>query len=203
MRSSTTLRLFGLAIFILVAVLIWSALAPLRAQGHTGHQLDEWVDEWVDHYHDAGGVTLEIIADLSDMRDRHPWYFDPPPSKTSTAAAPIPSPSPSPASPVGLKPGTAAAVEPWRSLIAAHFPGGEVDRALCIISYESAGNPGAISPTNDYGLFQIHAPLWAPHYGVTLEDLLDPGINASIAADLHAGAGWTPWTPYRVRGYCH
>ena len=48
-------------------------------------------------------------------------------------------------------------VEPWRDLVSKYFS--NVERALCVMDWESGGNPNAISPTQDYGLMQIHAPM--------------------------------------------
>ena len=59
-------------------------------------------------------------------------------------------------------------------------------RAACIASHESGGNPSAISPTNDYGLFQIHDGGYA---------MLDPMANARRAVSMSAdGHNWSAWT---------
>ena len=52
-------------------------------------------------------------------------------------------------------------VERWRPLVERHFPADEVDMAMCIIEYESAGQPDADNPRSSAtGLFQILAGPW-------------------------------------------
>lgn len=94
-------------------------------------------------------------------------------------------------------------VERWRPLVAEHFPVDEVDRAMCIIRHESAGNPEADNPRSSAtGLFQVLHSLWGPHYNVTRTDLEDPVTNVRIAEDLWQEFGWGAWSPYQ-RGACH
>lgn len=79
-------------------------------------------------------------------------------------------------------------VEQWRSLVAAHFT--NVDYALCIIKYESGGNPNAVNPSSGAaGLFQI-MPFWWDTYG---GDRFDPATNVALAAVIHADYGWGAW----------
>lgn len=93
-------------------------------------------------------------------------------------------------------------VEQWRDLVAAYFPSSEVDRALCIISHESGGNPNAKNPRSSArGLFQILASLWAPHFGVSYDALYDPATNVKLAAQVWAQSGWAAWSPWN-RGLC-
>jgi Transglycosylase SLT domain len=57
--------------------------------------------------------------------------------------------------------------------------------AICIAEHESGGNPGAISPTDDYGLWQEHA---APQ-------ALNPATSAAMAVSMSAnGTNWSAWT---------
>ncbi|MGA2412678.1 MAG: transglycosylase SLT domain-containing protein [Candidatus Binataceae bacterium] len=57
--------------------------------------------------------------------------------------------------------------------------------AACIATHESGGNPGAISPTDDYGLWQIHDNPAA----------LNPNTSAAIAVAMSSdGTNWSPWT---------
>jgi hypothetical protein len=61
---------------------------------------------------------------------------------------------------------------------------------------ESGGNPNAISPTNDYGLWQINASN-APG-----QEMLNPEANAREAIALsHDGTDWYPWTTYTSGAY--
>jgi Lysozyme like domain len=57
--------------------------------------------------------------------------------------------------------------------------------AACIAEHESSGNPGAISPTSDYGLWQEHDDPAA----------LNPAVSAQTAVEMSAdGTDWSPWT---------
>jgi LysM repeat protein len=60
---------------------------------------------------------------------------------------------------------------------------------------ESGGNPNAISPTNDYGLWQINASNGSLA-------TLDPQANARSAVIMsHDGTDWDPWTTYTAGLY--
>lgn len=95
-------------------------------------------------------------------------------------------------------------VEQWRSLVAAYF-GSETDRALCIMSHESGGNPNATNPSSGAaGLFQHLPKYWsdrAAKAGRPGADIYDPEANTAVAAWLQATGGWTHWSPYN-RGLC-
>ncbi len=97
--------------------------------------------------------------------------------------------------------GSGPGVEQWRSLVATYLPADAVETALCLMWFESKGDPNALSYANSRGLMQIHAPSWADHYGVSYDDLYDPATNLSIAADLYRKDGWVHWNPWR-RGEC-
>lgn len=57
--------------------------------------------------------------------------------------------------------------------------------AACIAEHESGGNPGAVSPTTDYGLWQEHDDPAA----------LDPAVSASAAVRMSGdGTNWGAWT---------
>jgi LysM domain/Transglycosylase SLT domain len=58
-------------------------------------------------------------------------------------------------------------------------------RAACIAEHESGGRSGAVSPTNDYGLWQIHDDPAA----------LSPAVSAAAAVRMSGnGANWGAWT---------
>ncbi len=60
---------------------------------------------------------------------------------------------------------------------------------------ESGGNPNAISPTDDFGLWQINASNGSLA-------TLNPYQNARSAVILSDnGANWNPWTTYRIGAY--
>jgi LysM repeat protein len=76
--------------------------------------------------------------------------------------------------------------------------GGSPSQALMaaeIARAESSGNPNAISPTDDFGLWQINASNGALA-------TLNPYENARSAITLsHDGSDWGPWTTYHIGAY--
>jgi hypothetical protein len=63
--------------------------------------------------------------------------------------------------------------------------------AAQIATAESGGNPNAISPTSDYGLWQINSSN-APG-----SEMLNPYANVREAIALSGnGTNWSPWTTY-------
>lgn len=69
-------------------------------------------------------------------------------------------------------------------------PGSEFIAAQ-IATAESGGNPSAISPTSDYGLWQINSSN-APG-----SEMLNPIANVREAIALSGnGSNWSPWTTY-------
>lgn len=81
--------------------------------------------------------------------------------------------------------------------------------SACIIKRESGGDPSAISPTRDYGLFQInrsaHKANFERMFGGPFErKALDPTLNAKYARYLYnyyAQRGMSGWTPWRGGRY--
>ena len=64
-----------------------------------------------------------------------------------------------------------------------------------VATAESGGNPNAISPTNDYGLWQINGSHGA-------EASLDPLVNARAAISISGnGSDWGAWTTYVSGAY--
>lgn len=168
------------------ATILLAVSLPVHA--HTTSQIDTWLGEWQDTIPHGGlSVTDPHIDSLSDFIDRHQWYFHPPVRPLSRNLP-------------GRGMGTN--VEQWRGLVAAHFPADQIDRALCIMSYESGGNPQAKNPTSSArGLMQILASLWAPHFGVSYDALYDPETNIRLARRIYDSQGWWAWSPYK-RGRC-
>ena len=103
---------------VVFAVLLTLALP---AQAHDAQQLDDWVEEWVEQADIA--LSPELLLAHQDMVERHPHYFNPQPQRVDWAGT----------------------VEEWRPLVAGHF-GEKVETAMCLIYYESKGDPNAISP---------------------------------------------------------
>jgi hypothetical protein len=161
----------------LTLILTASLLVPIHA--HTGGEMAVWEDAW----HTAAAVDLSagLLAELVDMRQRHPWYWD----------------EGQPESPVFR--GMGADVEQWRPLVAVYFD--DVETSLCLIAAESGGNPDARNPSSGAtGLLQV-LPSWASVFGYEPVDLFDPNVNLEISALLYADGGWGHWSPW-LRGEC-
>ena len=72
---------------------------------------------------------------------------------------------------------------------------GEAVMAASIATAESGGNPNAISPTNDYGLWQINGSHGA-------QATLNPLGNAEAAISISGnGSNWDPWTTFTSGAY--
>jgi hypothetical protein len=93
-------------------------------------------------------------------------------------------PPPPPAPPV-------TGVEQWRPLVEVYD--WDTERMLRIMRCESGGNPNAVSHTDDWGLLQLHAPLWTKAFGVTRQQLLEPTLNVDLAWRIWADWGYQAW----------
>ncbi len=107
----------------------------------------------------------------------------------------------------------------WEDHVADFFPADQVETALCVIGWESGGNPHLVNDTETHaggsvGLFQIAADNWAGRYRiaglerwptVTLTQarrlLRDyPTINIAAAAAIWRANGWLPaWRAQKHR----
>lgn len=151
----------------------------LPAQAHTKTEQHQWRDDWMERAETK--LTPKLVDEWVDFHARHA----PPPSVQARRTASS-----------TTNRGMGSNVEQWRSLVSAYFS--EVDRALCIMSHESGGNPNARNPSSGAaGLFQV-MPFWWEHYG---GDRYDPATNTRVAAAILAQQGWTAWSPYN-RGLC-
>ena len=82
-------------------------------------------------------------------------------------------------------------VEQWRGLVSSYFT--NVELALCIVKWESGGNPNARNTSSGAaGLFQV-MPFWAGDFGISYSSLFDPYVNVEIASKIHAIQGWGAW----------
>ena len=82
------------------------------------------------------------------------------------------------------------------SIIHRHF-GSAAPAAIRIAECESGMNPGAVSPTNDHGLFQInivHRGQFEAVTGAPWSSVYDPELNTVYARYLYGQQGWGPWT---------
>ena len=75
-------------------------------------------------------------------------------------------------------------------------------KADCIMRKESGYNPRAVSPTGDYGLFQINQAAWYSTFqrvtGKPWSYIFNPYWNASFARWIYDRSGWAPWTTNRL-----
>jgi hypothetical protein len=156
----------------------------LPAQAHSPDELEAYREEWINQVREHG-FTWELVTEYLDMMERHPWYAQHQVETKRTSKRTV-------------RPG----VEQWRNLVSTYFPTSQVETALCIMGHESGGDPSAKNPRSSArGLFQILASLWAPYFGVSYEDLYDPGINTRLAANIWSQQGWGAWSPWS-RGLC-
>jgi Transglycosylase SLT domain len=133
---------------------------------------------------------------FEDMAKRAEHYFNPHPT-----AAPSVTPSVKPSAWSG-------SVEQWRPLVATHFAAAKVDTAMCLMGYESKGNPDAKnSKSSAAGLFQFlkgtwdSVPLSVTGGSYDSGRVYNPEANIRSAAWLQNAAGWSQWSPYN-RGLC-
>jgi hypothetical protein len=92
--------------------------------------------------------------------------------------------------------GCAALEALWQGAVGAP---GEAFTAAEIAMAESGGNPGAVSPTDDFGLWQVNASNGA------LATLSPAGSARSAVILSRDGADWSPWTTFTsgaYRGQC-
>ena len=171
-------------VLVLFAVLILA----LPAQAHSREELDLWVEEWVVQADES--LSPDHIDLYSDMFERHLYYFDPQPFTPRRV-------------------NWGGTVEEWRPLVAGHFAADKVETAMCLIHYESKGNPNAKNPTSTAaGLFQFLRSTWdnmvpssvtGGSYGSG--QVYQPEANVRAAAWLQNAEGWSQWSPYN-RGLC-
>lgn len=89
-------------------------------------------------------------------------------------------------------------VEQWRTLVETYFPPETVDTMLCLMGYESGGNPDAQNPNSSAaGLFQIMGFWWDKYGG----NRYDPETNVQVARKIYDIQGYGAWNPYN-NGYC-
>ena len=161
------------------------------ADAHNTADLDTWVEEW-DRLIADTGFDHDRLADWVGMANRHPAYFGRPVPHTHTPRA------------VSARVWSGS-VEQWRPLVAAHFPAGQVDTALCIIRYESGGNPSIPNRrgSSALGLWQHLSRYWPARSaaaGVPGTVRTDPAAATIVAAWLWRSGGWGHWEVHRRCG---
>ncbi len=188
----------------MAAIVLTLTLTGPAAYAHTDDQLDAWTADWAWSVWARGGITHQLFMQRWDMANRHPCYFREqcPPHVHTTAPTPR---AVSARPPVGSYAGV---VERWRPLVARYFPG-EVDTAMCVLRWESSGNPNARNPgSSAAGLWQFLRDTWnraaRANGGPTYDQggPFDPELATRYAAWLRNrpdSTGWGQWTAYRSR----
>lgn len=80
----------------------------------------------------------------------------------------------------------------------AGFRGENVKEAWAIAMRESGGRPDAISPTNDYGVFQFNRAAHSKQEWWDSERLLTRDYNIKVAYRMSKGGKW--WGPWDMSG---
>lgn len=176
-------------LILIAAVLMILITFADKVQAHSRTEMDEWMEGWVAEV--DWSLSVGLINEFMDMKTRHPWYW----------------------TPIVVQPtfyrGMGSDVERWRPLVAQYFAPDKVETALCIMSYESGGNPDAKNPKSSAaGLFQFLKSTWdsvplsvtGGTYSSGQVYVIESTIKA--AAWLQLDSGWTQWSPYN-RGLCH
>lgn len=128
----------------------------------------------IQHYQQADATTATPAA---------------PPKPAVVVQAPAVQPSSPPAPPAPVYHAPAAGMYSYAGLEQIWEANGgsaaTAATAACIAEHESGGNPNAESPTDDFGLWQIHADPAA----------LAPNVSARTAVEMSGnGTNWGPWT---------
>lgn len=111
------------------------------------------------------------------------------------------------------------AVLRWTPTVCAVFDPVDASTALCIISYESGGDPDSTNPDDpgrgSFGLMQINSDWWigseyhermVDWFGRDDETYLDPAVNVGAAALLVNDpdlTGWHAWSSSRLCPHRH
>lgn len=194
-------------------LLLLALITPIHA--HSDAELEEWLEDYTTLTVTHPGAVEVYRLILEDMRLRHPCR---PVIGTWTEACEVPVPSPAPAGPSmssavaapSVDRGMGTGVEQWRGLVSSYFPADQVERALCIMSHESGGNPEAAnSSSTAAGLFQFLRSTWDNMVPLDITggsydsgQVFNAEANIRSAAWLMNAAGWSQWSPYN-RGLCH
>ena len=77
-------------------------------------------------------------------------------------------------------------------------------QAQCVAWYENRyvwRGRGAISPTSDYGLFQVNRPSWESTFD--FRQMLHLYYNTRAAYRIsRGGRDWSPWSVVTIQGHC-
>lgn len=172
------------AAFALLVVTV--AASPATA--HSQAEVAEWLEDWAGRVQTSGGLSNELLEEYFEFRDTHICHFE-------ECSSPRPAQEVNPSRDTSMGNGQ---VEQWRGLVSRHFPANAVDTMLCIMRFESGGNPTAVNPSSGAaGLFQV-MPFWWAEFG---GDRFDPATNVRVANQIWQRQGYRAWSVYK-KGRC-
>jgi hypothetical protein len=134
-------------------------------------------------------LRVACRAALAELQARYPGWFRHDPARGAAAPSPRASDPPAVVTSVSGTFGCASLEALWDS--AGGNPG-EAFTAAEIATAESGGRSDAISPTDDFGLWQINAG-----HGPALATLNPEGNARAAVLISDDGRDWNPWTTYR------
>lgn len=198
------------------AALFTALLIPAPVQAHSWQELNEWLNGWYERLaaampyatgrmpttatFDPIATLNAVLAERDDMLNRHPGWD----GNYLTGPVPglhDPKPVAKAASSLPKNRGMGTNVEQWRGLVSAYFSADKVETALCVMKWESGGNPTAYnSKYGASGLFQHLKGYWRERSsaaGWGGADIFNPEANVAVAAWLQAAGGWGHWSTYR------
>lgn len=206
-----------LALFALVVITAFF-LGQRTAGAHTQAEQEAWMTMWEErspfiiyslpdnmvglmaHWPEEDKEDLWSIL-LWDMKERHPCskvmstWEDSCVRVTTTTHPPR----------TAVNRDMGSNVEQWRPLVEKYFASDKVATAMCIMKYESGGNPNAKNRRSTAaGLFQFLKSTWdkvVPREvtggSYASGQVYIPEANVRAAAWLQANAGWSQWSVYK------
>jgi len=117
--------------------------------------------------------------------------------------SPVPSPSitATPEARLRIIPRVEASERKTDAEKAIHVYFGDDEVARAVASAESGQRCKAISPTSDFGLFQIHLPLHQWRFDAFDGDPMDCWDSARVASEINAEQNWRPWVAFTSGAY--
>jgi len=187
------IRWIVLIVFVISIVVIFAKIAT----AHDAEECDaitQQLQEWVEEADVA--ITPPLLEELETYILEWREACRPHKARSSNSSNSGPTPY------RGMGDGN---IEQWRDLVTTYFAPQDVETALCLISYESGGNPDAKNPRSSAsGLFQHLGKYWSERSvsaGWAGASIFDPEANVAVAAWLKGWGGWQHWTPW-LGGKC-
>ena len=185
----------------LAAALVFAGLV-LAHPGPEPHRSAAWAmpGRWAWAPPEAASTPPSTVSTPSNTP--HSSIYTPPntpPSTVSTPSNTRPSPPASAAAAAPLPPGRAPLTEAQVRDLAAEYGLLPLDEAVCVARAESSFRPWIVSPTHDYGLWQINRRTWKRHFEAAglWQDWEDPSVNTQMAAHILRVQGWGAWAVHR------